>query len=115
MPRRPPVHVLNALWLPKGGALEKERKMAERYAEYGYNAFYLRTGHTLGGHDYEAEKKSGVDRYAWGFIGDGYHNVTRYGANEENQNRKDSLGVVFRNWHPGMDPSPHFVRHSPRI
>jgi len=101
LPRRPPVHVLSVLWLPKGDHGEKERDLAEYYAKYGYNAFYMRSGHVLGGYDYETDKKNGIDVYAWGFMGDGYHNVTRYGANEPNQNRKDSLSVVMRNWHPG--------------
>ena len=34
-------------------------------------------------------------------IGDGLHNTTRYGEKEENPDRKQSLGVGFRNWHPG--------------
>lgn len=37
----------------------------------------------------------------WGHVGDGYHDVVRYGENEENELRKESLGVVMRNWHPG--------------
>ena len=35
-----------------------------------------------------------------GHIGDGMHTFTRYGADEEKE-RKDSTGVVYRNWHPG--------------
>ena len=29
------------------------------------------------------------------------HNTTRYGELESDQERRNSLGVVFRNWHPG--------------
>mmetsp|Transcript_18046 Transcript_18046/g.39308 ORF Transcript_18046/g.39308 Transcript_18046/m.39308 type:complete len:856 (+) Transcript_18046:95-2662(+) len=101
MERQPPVHVLNVLWAPTGNDLRVEQELADHYAKYGYNAFYMRTGHTLGGYDYEADKKNGIDHYAAGFQGDGYHNVTRYGLKEENSNRRDSLGVVMRNWHPG--------------
>ena len=34
--------------------------------------------------------------------GDGYHNTTRYGeALDDGDPRKESLGTVYRNWHPG--------------
>jgi len=33
-------------------------------------------------------------------VGDGMHNTTRYGETEPTE-RRDSLGVFFRNWHPG--------------
>eukprot|EP00924_Labyrinthula_sp_SR-Ha-C_P014982 maker-scaffold_9-snap-gene-4.6-mRNA-1 protein AED:0.02 eAED:0.02 QI:148/1/1/1/0.75/0.6/5/29/580 len=36
----------------------------------------------------------------WGKVGDGRHDVTRYGE-QETGDRRESLGVVFRNWHPG--------------
>jgi hypothetical protein len=31
-------------------------------------------------------------------VGDGYHNTTRYGELEDDEGRKNSLGVVMRNW-----------------
>jgi phage anti-repressor protein len=34
-------------------------------------------------------------------VGDGFHNITRYGEGIEDENRKKSLGVVYWNWHPG--------------
>eukprot|EP00494_Astrolonche_serrata_P032993 UN33262 len=36
-----------------------------------------------------------------GKVGDNLHTTTRYGENEPNEERKNSLGVVFRNWHGG--------------
>lgn len=39
---------------------------------------------------------------AWGQIGDGLHNTTREGeAAGVSTERRDSLGTMFRNWHPG--------------
>lgn len=41
-------------------------------------------------------------RFGWKFVGDGYHNTTRYGQLlPDDDPRKESLGTVFRNWHPG--------------
>ena len=38
----------------------------------------------------------------WGAIGDTLHNTTRYGERlNVSKARRDSLGVMFRNWHPG--------------
>lgn len=101
LPHQPPVHVLNVLWQPDRNGAKQEWELAEHYAKYGYNAFYMRSGHKNGGYDYDADEKKGIDRYAWGGIGDGYHNVTRYGQNEKDPDRKESLGVMMRNWHPG--------------
>ena len=36
----------------------------------------------------------------WGEVGDGIHTTTRYGELETDA-RKKSLGVFYRNWHPG--------------
>ncbi|KAL7540797.1 hypothetical protein ACHAWF_006788 [Thalassiosira exigua] len=124
MPRQPPVHVLNALLRPEKEGAEQEYEIAERYAKYGYNAFYMKTGFQNGG-----AWTADVDNYAWGHVGDGYHNTTvslwvsssrcpfarsvhsnsstlqstskRYGETEDDPDRKKSLGVVMRNWHPG--------------
>jgi len=100
LPHQPPVHAFNTQFLP-GHDEKGEFELSEHYAKYGYNAFYLKSGHANGGYDYETDSKNEIDHYAWGFVGDGYHNVTRYGINEANADRKESLGVVFRNWHPG--------------
>ncbi len=40
-------------------------------------------------------------RLKWGAVGDGLHNATRYGELETDALRKESTGVVFRNWHLG--------------
>lgn len=98
MPRQPPVHVFNTGGLP--GHPNGEYELAEHMSEFGYNAFYMNTGYRNGGYDYESAKENGVDHFGWGHIGDGIHNVTRYGENEEGE-RRESLGVVMRNWHPG--------------
>jgi len=100
LPKQPLVHVFNTGELP-GNRNSDEYKLTEYYAKYGYNALYMQSGMQFGGHDYAAEKRNGVDRFSWGHVGDGYHDVVRYGEKEENELRKESLGVVMRNWHPG--------------
>ena len=96
MPRQPPVHVINV----EGGseANDVEKEMQKYYAKYGYNAFYMRYALRQGGHDYDTEAKNGIDRFGWGYVGDGYHNTTRYGELVKDDERRDSLGVVLRNW-----------------
>ena len=111
LPRQPPVHVLNAFELPgqrylpadsDAGGSQMEYELARYYAKYGYNAFYMRSGYAKGGYDYTtAFEENGVNHFEAQHVGDGYHNVTRYGEHEEDPNRKASLGVVMRNWHPG--------------
>ncbi|KAL7434823.1 hypothetical protein ACHAXM_004354 [Skeletonema potamos] len=99
LPKQPPLHIFNVGKNEKNG---QDVKLVEYYARYGFNAFYMRTGFFNGGHDYETEKKEKeIDRFSWGFMGDGYHNTTRYGELEEDESRRDSLGTVMRNWHPG--------------
>ena len=98
LPRQPPVHVYNTGVFRGNG---REEQLVEHMSEYGYNAFYMRNGYNNGGFDYEAAKKEGVDHFGRGHVGDGYHNITRYGELEEDANRRESLGVVMRNWHPG--------------
>jgi len=111
LPRQPPLHVLNVFELPgkqylpadsdAGGSM-MEYELAKYYAKYGYNAFYMKSGFAKGGYNYTtAFKESGINHFEANHIGDGYHNVTRYGEDEEDPNRKSSLGVVMRNWHPG--------------
>ncbi len=88
LPKQPPLHIFNT-GVKKGGA---DDKLVEHYARYGFNAFYMRTGFLNGGYDYEKEKKElEVDRFAYGHVGDGYHNTTRYGELEEDELRKTSL------------------------
>ncbi|KAL9187877.1 hypothetical protein ACHAXT_006255 [Thalassiosira profunda] len=100
LPKQPPVHIFNTGTLPENAP---DNELAEYYAKYGFNGFYMKTGFINGGHDYDSEKKgeNSFDRFSWGYVGDGYHNVTRYGETEEDAARKASLGVVMRNWHPG--------------
>lgn len=40
-------------------------------------------------------------KFEWKAIGDGKHNVTRYGENEKDEFRKHELGIAYQNWHPG--------------
>eukprot|EP00984_Skeletonema_dohrnii_P031608 scaffold24319_cov139-Skeletonema_dohrnii-CCMP3373.AAC.1 len=99
LPKQPPLHIFNTGRNIKN---DRDEKLTDYYARYGFNAFYMRTGFENGGYDYETEKtEKEIDRFAWGHVGDGYHNTTRYGELEEDDLRKTSLGVVMRNWHPG--------------
>ncbi len=66
--------------------------LSGRYAEFGINSFCLRTGLKL---------RSGWEGQVWRQVGDSMHNTTRYGELETDAVRRNSLGVVFRNWHPG--------------
>jgi hypothetical protein len=96
LPKQPPVHQFNTGNIPGG-----ESQLAKHYAKYSNNCFYMRTALENGGHDYESERNREVDpfdRFGWGYVGDGYHNMTRYGERETDDVRKNSLGVVMRNW-----------------
>ena len=99
LPKQPPVHIFNTGKVPNGNG--QDRQLMTQYADYGFNAFYMTTGFYNGGHPYDSEKSQGTDRFSWGYVGDGYHETTRYGEDEEDEARKSSLGVVMRNWHPG--------------
>ena len=91
MPRQPPVHVFNTGEYKKGS----DNEVVSHYAKYGFNAFYMKTGFEKGGHDYKAESSretDPIDRFSWGYVGDGYHDTTRYGELEADPNRKESLG-----------------------
>jgi len=103
MPKRPMVHHLVARG--KANTCEgdsKENAMLDNtYAAYGYNAFCIQTGLYFGGHDYDKEQEEGINRFGWQQVGDGYHNTTRYGELEEDEERRNGLGTVYRNWHPG--------------
>lgn len=99
LPKQPPVHILNVgTTLPSSGP---DVELAKHYASFGFNGFYMRVALVYGGHDYESEKnkkEDSFDRFGSGYVGDGYHDTTRYGEEEENAERKKSLGVVMRNW-----------------
>ena len=104
MPRRPMVHHLVARG--KANTCEADSfqnvELDRTYAVYGYNAFCIQTGLYFGGHDYDTEIANEINRFGWQHHGDGYHNTTRYGEElPDDDPRKESLGVVFRNWHPG--------------
>jgi hypothetical protein len=113
LPKQPIVHIFNTGSLPppalssSGGARNKASQygqLTNYYAQYGYNHFYMRSGLENGGYDYASERDreiDPIDRFGWGYVGDGYHNTTRYGVLEDNDARKETLGVVMRNWHPG--------------
>jgi len=71
-------------------------KMYAKYGEFGMNYLCMQGG------VYEA---TGFDKGKPGFekgsVGDKLHETTRYGENETDKVRQRSLGVGFRNWHPG--------------
>ena len=46
-------------------------------------------------------KMSGYGGNVPGDVGDTLHCTTREGEQEADATRRDSLGVVFRNWYPG--------------
>ena len=62
----------------------------DKYAKFGANSLNLEDG----------LKQGAYKGKVWGEVGDGIHQTTRYGESA-NEARKSSLGVVFRNWHPG--------------
>lgn len=68
----------------------KSTQLAEAYGKFGLNGVCLQAG--ISQHGYPGK--------VWSAVGDGLHNTTRYGEAEEAE-RRDSLGVMFRNWHPG--------------
>lgn len=90
---QPPVHVLNIGELPENKS-SSEYELAEHYSKYGYNAFYAKSG-------FDDVVSNTSEYFIPTHVGDGYHNTTRYGINETDAVRKDSLGVMMRNWHPG--------------
>jgi hypothetical protein len=95
MKNKPPVHQINAAGYNKNLCYNDHTNIMlfETYGKkYGYNAHCMEMGLSKGG-KYTGKK--------WGMVGDGYHNVTRYGEHEENPERKKSLGTLWRNWHGG--------------
>jgi hypothetical protein len=104
MPKRPMVHHLVARGKANTceGDSEENVMLDQTYAPYGYNAFCIQTGLYFGGYDYDADIANDINRFGWQGHGDGYHNTTRYGEQlPDDDPRKQSLGVVYRNWHPG--------------
>ena len=67
--------------------------MLARYFNFGYNEIYMERGLAAHVKDYPGK--------VWARVGDGLHNTTRYGEKVDSVERKNSLGVEFRNWHPG--------------
>ena len=99
LPKQPIVHVFNTGDMSKPN--REYLQLTNYYAKYGFNHFYMRTGFENGGHDYKSERERETDpfdRFGRGYVGDGYHNTTRYGELENDETRKNSLGVVMRNW-----------------
>lgn len=71
---------------------DKDSSLLENYERYGANFLCMTRG----------IKKAGYKGKVWGEVGDTIHDTTRYGeAADVYADRRESLGVVFRNWHPG--------------
>ena len=128
MPKAPPLLIFNTGGMFGKGSSEREpggtgdpgfdvafgdrgsaKAFEEAYGKYGVNAVLLERGLALNG------KYAGK---TWGEVGDGVHNTTRYGEGLP-KNKRDSLGVVFRNWHPGplgfqytSDAISYYVLHA---
>ena len=109
MEHSPAMHVVNVAEQftdAQCGAKFGEALFWERYAPFGANIVCLQTGMKLDG------RWGGKE---WGHVGNGRHSTTRYGEPSSSYMtdlvarvgaaagaaRTDSLGVVFRNWHPG--------------
>uniref|UniRef100_A0A7S2EDB8 Uncharacterized protein n=1 Tax=Ditylum brightwellii TaxID=49249 RepID=A0A7S2EDB8_9STRA len=101
--KSPPVHFINVnfdttcLW-------EKpdENALLNAYEEYGYNAFCMRYAliNSLN-RPIDRERPAEDVMFEGNHVGDGFHNYTRYYDSSEPDERRDSLGVILRNWHPG--------------
>jgi len=105
-PRRPPVHVTNVgdanKCLQKGG----DNGLFNQYDEFAYNGFCMRKSiyNSIKDKDESIKgEKFGEDTVFKGkHVGDGLHQTTRYGEGDDvDPQRRDGLGVVMRNWHPG--------------
>jgi len=108
MPHQPLVHHLFARGKANtcGGDNQANVDLDRHYAIFGYNAFCIQTGLHFGKYDYNGDVELGINRFGWKHRGDGYHNTTRYGELLDDDDpfqhaRKESLGTVYRNWHPG--------------
>ena len=71
---------------------ESDRKLLEAYAPYGANVLCMIRG----------LEQAGFEKTEWGQKGDTLHETTRSGELPGvSGQRRQSLAVVFRNWHPG--------------
>ena len=108
LPKQPIVHMLDVGEDdPAGNPNHPYNQLVNYYAIYGHNIVGMRTALKRGGHDYESERNREVDpfdRFGWGYVGDGYHNITRYGELEDDAVRRDSLGVVMRSTAVSIEP-----------
>jgi hypothetical protein len=94
LPKQPIVHILDVGYDdPASNPSNPFHQLVRYYAMYGHNIFGLRAALQRGGHDYESEP---FDRFDSGYVGDGYHDTTRYGELEYDEVRRNSLGVVMR-------------------
>jgi len=93
MPRSPAVHIMNSDELRSDedcGRAYGTPEMFQAYSQYGANAICLQTGLLRSGR-WQGEK--------WAEVGNGIHQTTRYGELADvTQKRRESLGVMFRNW-----------------
>jgi len=92
LPHQPPVHAVHV----GSGCYNSQEdvELFEKYNAYGYNAFCMREAFIKGGN-------TKPETFEGGHVGDDHKSTTRYGEAEGNSERKDSLGVILRNWHPG--------------
>merc|ERR1712130_154244 len=76
-------------------AVEKQKPSGTLFANYGkFGANMVCLGNGV--------KMLGYGQFVWGKVGDGLHSTTRYGELDSvTSKRRNSLGVVYRNWHPG--------------
>jgi hypothetical protein len=69
-----------------------EPELLDSYGRFGANILCMQRG----------IKAAGYPGKEWKVVGDTLHSTTRYGEGPEvSEARRSSLGVVFRNWHPG--------------
>jgi hypothetical protein len=108
LPKQPIVHILSVgKEDPASNPNHPFHQLVRYYAVYGHNIFGMRAALERGGHDYDSEKNREVnpfDRFGPGYVGDGYHDTTRYGELEDDAVRRDSLGVVMRSTAVSIDP-----------
>ena len=91
MERQPIALIINT-GIGEGLDFETDELM-KAYVDYDFNKVFMQRGLSLTLTDYPGKK--------WGRVGDGTgHTTTRYGS-MESDDRKNSLGIQFRNWHPG--------------
>ena len=90
MDHSPPLTVFN---VNEKSQYNGDQKLKDAYRKFGYTVWS-----PLG----SLYKHTSWKGKKWGEIGDSLHNTTRYGELPNvSETRRKSLGVVFRNWHPG--------------